>query len=73
MPKEYVPEVPDVYRSDVESLDHPVVLRVAVTVLVCPKRMSDSLERVHDRAGEIVSGVNLPLRTAENGQNIFVS
>ena len=58
-------EVPDEDWADVERLDHPLVLRVAITVLIRTKGVGDTLERVDDWASEIVSGVDLPLVAGE--------
>lgn len=57
------PEIPDVYGSKFQRLDHPIVLRVSITVFVCPQSMSNTLEGVNDGASKIVSGVDLPLVT----------
>jgi hypothetical protein len=58
-----LPKIPDIDRTDVQSFYHPRVLGVTIPVLVRPQRMSDTLNRVDDRAGKIVSGVDLPLLT----------
>lgn len=57
----FVPEVPDTYRTYTESLNHPEVLRVPVTVLICPESMCNTLEGVYDRARKVVCRIDLPL------------
>jgi len=54
------PEVPDIDRTEIQSFYHPGVLGVAIPVLVRPQGMSDTLNRINDRTGEIVSGIDLP-------------
>jgi hypothetical protein len=53
-------EVPDLNRTNAERLNHPLILRVAIAVLVRTKCMRDTLERIHDRASEVVGWVDLP-------------
>ena len=54
------PEVPDIDRTKVKSFYHPMVLGVTIPILVRSQGMSNTLNRVNDRAGEIVSGIDLP-------------
>ena len=54
-------EIPDEDRAKGESLDHPVILGIAITVFVRPQSMSDALKRVDNGAGEIIRRINLPL------------
>ena len=56
-----LPEIPDIDRAEVQSFYHPIVLGVTIPVLVCPQSVGDTLNRVNDRAGKIVSGIDLPL------------
>ena len=55
------PEVPDVDRTKVKSFYHPMVLGVTIPILVRSQGMSNTLNRVNDRAGEIIGRINLPL------------
>ena len=56
----YPPEIPYTDRTEVQGFYHPVILGVTISVLVRPQGMSDTLNRVNDRTGEIVSGIYLP-------------
>lgn len=58
-----LPEVPDVHFADVEGIDHPLVLGVAVAVLVRTQSVSDTFVRVNNRAGKVVRRIHLPLVT----------
>lgn len=53
-------EVPDVYWSDAESGDHPVVLWIAVAVFVRTECMGDTFDGVHNGTGEIIRRIYLP-------------
>jgi hypothetical protein len=44
-----------------ECVNHPLVLRVPITVFVSPESMGNTLYRINGRAREIVGRVNLPL------------
>jgi hypothetical protein len=57
----YLPEIPDVNFAKSEGLNHPLVLRVPITVFVSPESMGNTLYRINGRAREIVGRVNLPL------------
>lgn len=54
-------KVPDVDLAKAESLEHPPVLGVTVTVLDGSESMSDTLEAIDERAGEVVGRVGLVL------------
>lgn len=54
-------KVPDMNFAEVQSVEHPVVLRVTVPVFDGPQGMCDALHRVNNRAGEVVGWVNFPL------------
>lgn len=56
-------EVPDAHGPKTECLDHPVVLWVPVSVLVCPQSMRYTLDRIYNRASEVICRVNLPFVT----------
>lgn len=58
-----LPEVPDVDGTKFKSFYHPEILGVTVPVLVRPQSVGDTLDRVNDRAGEIVGRIDLPLIT----------
>lgn len=62
----FVPEVPDAYRANTKSLDHPVVLGVPVTVLICPQSMCNTLEGVYDWACKVICRIDLPLISEDN-------
>lgn len=53
-------KVPVVDVAQLESLDHPLVLSIAVLVLGSTESVSDALESIHDGAAEVVCGVDLP-------------
>lgn len=57
-------EVPDVYGSDAESGDHPVILWIAVAVFVRTECMGDTFDGVDNGTGEIVRRIDLPLVAA---------
>lgn len=57
-------EVPDVYGSDAESGDHPVVLWVTVAVFICTERVGDTFDGVDNGTCEIVRRINLPFVAA---------
>jgi hypothetical protein len=57
----HVPEVPNEHRAQVQSLDHPVVLRVTIAVLVRSESVCDTLQGVYDGAGKVIGRVYLPL------------
>lgn len=61
--KKNPPEIPDIDRTEVQSFYHPEVLGVTIPILIRPQGVSDTLDRVDDRASEIVSGIDLPLLT----------
>ena len=58
-----LPEIPDTDRTEVQSFYHPLILGVTIPVLVRPQGMSDTLDRVNNRAGEIICRINLPFFT----------
>jgi len=58
-----LPEIPDIDGTEVQSFNHPVILGVTIPVLVGPQGVSNTLDRVNDRAGEIISGIDSPLLT----------
>ncbi len=64
-------EVPDIDFANSESLDHPLVLWVAVTIFIGPKSVGDPFDRIHDRAGKVVSRVDFPLLTEVVQQECF--
>ena len=49
----------DVWLPETASVNEPVELLVAVHVLGRTQRVRHPLDAVHDRAGEVVGGVNL--------------
>eukprot|EP00964_Phaeocystis_antarctica_P067193 scaffold40659_cov71-Phaeocystis_antarctica.AAC.6 len=54
-------EAPQVDGPQPQRLDEPLVLRVAVRVLPVAQRVRHALDRVDDRAGQVVRGVDLVL------------
>jgi hypothetical protein len=54
------PKIPDIDCAQSESLDHPLILGISVTILVCSQSMSNALHRVDDRTCKVVRWVNFP-------------
>lgn len=55
------PEIPNINLPQPSGIQHPLVLRVTITVLVSPQRMSNSLNRVDNGTTEVVGRVHLVL------------
>ncbi|VUC27632.1 unnamed protein product [Clonostachys rosea] len=53
-------ELPQVYPSDVESVEEPVVLLVSVGVLGGTEGMGHALETINNWAGEVICGIDVP-------------
>ena len=53
-------EVPDVHRAKIERLDHPLVLRVAIAVLVRTESVGDTLVGVDDGARKVIRRIYFP-------------
>jgi hypothetical protein len=72
------PEIPDVDRSQRQSLDHPLILRISVTIFVCPECMRDPFDGVDNGTSKVVSRVHLPFlsrirsEVAKNSQEAAV-
>ena len=61
------PEVPDIDRAYFEGFDHPLILRIAVPIFVCPERVCDPLQGIYDWTRKIIRGVYFPSITAIQG------
>jgi hypothetical protein len=57
-------EIPDSGLAQVQSIQHPIVLGVAITVFVGSKSVCNTLDAVYDWASEIIGRIHLVLVTS---------
>lgn len=56
-------EIPYVNSSHVGGFEHPLVLRIAITVLISSECMRHALDRINNGTGKVVGRVDFPFVT----------
>ena len=59
---EYPPEIPNNNLPQPQGINHPLILRIPIPILVRPQRVCHTLDRVHDGTSKVVGGVYFPFR-----------
>lgn len=62
-------EVPDIDFAKPGSLEHPLILGVPIAIFVSPEGVRDTFDRVDNRAGKVICGIDLPLVTVPAMRN----
>jgi hypothetical protein len=53
-------KVPELYGPELQGLEEPLTLGIAVRVLGCAEGMGNAFDAVDDRAGEVTSRIDVP-------------